>query len=177
MGRKFLLTGLPGSGKSTVVLRCVEKLRDRGLRVGGISTPEVKRSGRRVGFEVVDLSTGRRGILAAIGIRSRYMVGKYGVDVEGFEAVALPALRYAEEVCDIVCIDEIGRMELYSKPFEELVRRILGGVKPVIAVIHRRYARAYSVYGELIWVSREKINRLVSYIVAELEGDAGSRGG
>ena len=168
MGRKFLLTGMPGSGKSTVVLRCVEELRRGGLRVGGISTPEVRRGGRRVGFEVVDLATGRRGTLAAVGIHSRYRVGRYGVDVEGFEAVALPALRHAEERCDVICIDEIGRMELYSNSFEEAVRRILGGVKPVLAVVHRRYAGAYSHYGELLWVSRDRVNRLVEYIVGEL---------
>lgn len=168
MGRKFLLSGLPGSGKSTVILRCVEELRGRGFRVGGISTPEVRRGGRRVGFEVVDLASGRRGILAAVGIISRYRVGKYGVDVDGFEAVALPAMRYAEEMCDIICIDEIGRMELYSKSFEEEVRRILSGLKPVIAVVHRRYTGAYGRYGELLWVSRERVDQLVSYLVGEL---------
>ena len=168
MGRRFLLTGMPGSGKSTVVRRCVERLRAAGLTVGGISTPEVRRGGRRVAFEVVDLATGRRGLMASVDIRSPHRVGRYGVDVEGFEAVALPALRYAEESCDVICIDEIGRMELYSKVFEEAVKRILEGVKPVIAVVHRRYAEAYRRYGELLWVTRERVDRLVSYIVGRL---------
>ena len=168
MGRRFLLTGIPGSGKSTVVRRCVERLRAGGLTVGGISTPEVRRGGRRVAFEVVDLATGRRGLMASVEINSPYRVGRYGVDVEGFEAIALPALRYAEESCDIICIDEIGRMELYSRAFEEIVRRILSGVKPVIAVVHRRYAEAYRRYGELLLVTRERVDRLVSYIVSEL---------
>lgn len=168
MGRRFLLTGMPGSGKSTVVRRCVERLRAGGLTVGGISTPEVRRGGRRVAFEVVDLATGRRGLMASVDIRSPHRVGRYGVDVEGFEAVALPALRYAEESCDVICIDEIGRMELYSKAFEEVVMRILEGVKPVIAVVHRRYAEAYRRYGELLWVTRERVDQLVSYIVGRL---------
>jgi len=165
--RRFLLTGMPGSGKSTVVQRCVERLRSGGLTVGGISTPEVRRGGRRVAFMVVDLASGRRGLMASVDIKSPYRVGRYGVDVEGFEAIALPALRYAEESCDVICIDEIGRMELYSKAFEELVRRILSGSKPVIAVVHRRYASAYRRYGELLWVTRERVDELASHIVGE----------
>ncbi len=39
---KLLVTGGPGSGKSTVFMKIVEKLRNKGLRIGGIVTPEIR---------------------------------------------------------------------------------------------------------------------------------------
>lgn len=165
---KFFLTGAPGSGKSTVMLRCVKRLRGLGFAVGGISTPEVRRGGSRVGFEVVDLTSGRRALLAGVGVPSSFRVGRYGVDLEGFESVALPALEYAEKRCDVVCIDEIGRMELFSKPFERRVEQLLRGPKPMIAVLHRRYVETYGGWGALLQVSPGNREQLVQLIVGRL---------
>jgi len=166
---KFLLTGLPGSGKSTVMRRCLERLRKLGFTVGGIATPEIRVKGRRVGFSVVDLASGRRAVLAGVEVASRFRVGRYGVDVAGFEAVALPALDYAEASCDVVCIDEIGRMELFSRPFERRVEELIRGPKPIIAVVHRSYAAAYRKSGELLHVSPDNRERLVHLVAGRME--------
>ena len=56
-----------------------------GGRAGGFYTQEIRAQGRRVGFEVVTLE-GRRGRLAHVEARGPYRVGKYGVDLESFEA-------------------------------------------------------------------------------------------
>ena len=74
---KFFLTGPPGSGKSTVLLRCVEKLRGLGFTVGGIATPELRLGGRRVGFNVIDLSSGQKALMAGDEVSSWLRVGKY----------------------------------------------------------------------------------------------------
>jgi len=166
---KYFLTGPPGSGKSTVMLRCVERLQERGFAVGGIATPELRKGGRRIGFEVVDLASGRRALLAGVDVASRFRVGRYGVDLMGFESVALPALDYAEENCDVVCIDEIGRMELFSEPFKRRIERLMRGPKPMIAVLHRSYVGAYGGWGTLFHVSPENRERLTRVITARLE--------
>ncbi|MEN3037520.1 MAG: nucleoside-triphosphatase, partial [Candidatus Methanosuratincola petrocarbonis] len=64
--RIFLLTGFPGIGKTTAVLRVADLLGREGFAVGGMITREVRggAGGARVGFEVLDLSTGKRGWLA-----------------------------------------------------------------------------------------------------------------
>jgi len=166
---KFFLTGRPGSGKSTLLLRCVEGLRRLGFTVGGIATPELRREGRRVGFNVVDLASGRRALLAGVEVASSFRVGRYGVDLTGFESVALPALDYAEGSCDVVCIDEIGRMELFSRPFKRRVEELIRGPKPMIAVLHRRYAGTYGGWGTLFHVSPENRERLVQLIARRIE--------
>jgi len=176
---KFFLTGPPGSGKSTVMLRCVDGLRERGFRVGGVATPELRSGGFRTGFNVVDLASGRRAIMAAVNVASRFRVGKYGVDLEAFESVALPALDYAEKKCDVVCIDEIGRMELFSKPFKEKIEALIDGPKPVIAVLHRSYLDVHGRSGTPFNVSpenREQLHRLVVERMEEyLRGDPFNR--
>lgn len=165
---KFFLTGLPGSGKSTALLRCVEKLRGLGFTVGGIATPELRLRGRRVGFNVIDLASGRRALMAGVEVSSNFRVGRYGVDLVGFESVALPALEYAEKNCDIVCIDEIGHMELFSVPFKRKMEQLIRGSKPVIAVLHRRYVGTYGRWGSLHHVSPENREQLVDLIVRRL---------
>ena len=174
MGKgKYLLTGSPGSGKSTVMSRCAEQLCALGITVGGISTPEIRRGGRRVGFSVVDLASGRRGLLAGTDIASKLRVGRYGVDLEGFESVALPALDHAERRCDVVCVDEVGRMELFSDTFRRRVEALLRGDKPMIAVVHRSYVGSYGGWGTLFHVSPENRERLPSRIAAGIMEDLG----
>jgi nucleoside-triphosphatase len=165
---KFLLTGVPGSGKSTVMLHCVERLHEMGFTVGGIATPEVRRGGRRVGFSVLDLASGRRAALAEVGFSSEFTLGRYGVNIAEFESVALPALDYAEMRSDVICIDEIGRMELFSNSFKLKIEHLLRSQKPTIAVLHREYVSTYGRGGILLRVSPKNREKLVELIVRRI---------
>lgn len=170
MGRGiFFLTGQPGSGKSTVMMKCVEELRSQGFTVGGISTPEIRIEGRRTGFSVIDLASGRRAIMAGADIASGYRVGRYGVDVGTFESLALPALEYADRSCDVICVDEIGRMELYSKPFKQKIEELIHGRKPMIAVLHRGYVEVYGGDGTVFNVYPDNRDRLPGITVSLLK--------
>ncbi|RLN19664.1 cancer-related nucleoside-triphosphatase isoform X2 [Panicum miliaceum] len=64
--RCLLVTGPPGVGKTTLVMRVFETLRAShpNLTIRGFYTREVRESGERVGFEVVTLD-GRSGPLAS----------------------------------------------------------------------------------------------------------------
>jgi len=167
---RIFLTGPPRCGKTTVLLKVVEELRKRGLKVGGITTPEVREAGRRVGFRVVDLYTGASGRLAWVGLSSRFRVGKYGVDLEDFERVAVPALERAVSECDVVCVDEIGKMELYSRKFEEALAGVFKSEKPVVATLHRTLVNRYRHLGEVVWVTPENRDQLPGRIVQKVLG-------
>ena len=58
--RTVVVTGDTGSGKTTRAAEVVERLRARGLRVGGILAPGLLEDGRRTGFDVLDLAPGSR---------------------------------------------------------------------------------------------------------------------
>ena len=69
------------------------------IEVNGFYTDEVLgKDGKRIGFDVVTLDE-KRGILSRKGgLPASYpKTGKYSVDVEGFERVAIESLKYKGE--------------------------------------------------------------------------------
>ena len=87
----------------------------------------------RRGFELVSLD-GLRSVLAHVDQAGPARVGKYGVDVAGFEHF-LDAIDFFEERFQIVIIDEIGKMECFSAKFRALLEQVLDSEKPLVATI------------------------------------------
>ncbi|XP_011163746.1 cancer-related nucleoside-triphosphatase homolog [Solenopsis invicta] len=127
-----LLTGPPGIGKTTVCKKIASTLEKKGNKFDGFYTEEVRdRIGSRIGFDIVSVKDpGRRLSLARLKNlteaqkASKYQVGNYRVFLENFEAVALPILDLDT---DVLLIDEIGKMELFSKAFKKRVTDIFYG--------------------------------------------------
>jgi nucleoside-triphosphatase len=61
-------------------------------------------------------------------------VSKYGVDLEAFERLALPALAGVREQ-DVVIIDELGKMELASEAFCQAVLALFARAVPIVATV------------------------------------------
>jgi len=131
MKQVYLLTGRPGTGKTSIIKQAVAGMKSK---VGGFYTEEIRSRGVREGFRLVTLD-GRRAILAHIDIHSQYRVSKYGVDIDSLDRVGVSALRQAAEECDLVVIDEIGKMELFSANFREAVLHIIDSGKKVLGTI------------------------------------------
>jgi len=132
--RVLLVTGMPGTGKSTVLRRVAEGL--RGERARGFLTGEIRDQGRRVGFKLETLG-GRASTLAHIRIRSAHRVGRYGVDVPAFEEAVRSALRLKEPP-GVYLIDEIGKMECFSTRFVEAMEALLESGHRVVATVALR---------------------------------------
>jgi nucleoside-triphosphatase len=130
---KLLLTGPPGCGKTTAVLRLVGRLAD--LRLAGFYTQELREQGSRVGFEAVGLSGGRRALLAHVRSRSRHRVGRYGVEPANLARVVEAELDRPPDDQDLFIMDEVGKMELLCPEFVDAVRRLLDGPLPLLATI------------------------------------------
>lgn len=129
--RHILITGRPRAGKTTLIKDLIPYL----TSCGGFYTQEICENGKRVGFEIVTLD-GKRGILAKKGLKSRFRVGGYGVDIKDLEEIGVRAVKDALESKDVIVIDEIGKMELYSEKFRDIVLKTLDSGKCLLGVIH-----------------------------------------
>jgi nucleoside-triphosphatase len=130
-----LLTGSPGVGKTTLVLRVLDSVPAQ--TAFGFVTRELRRDGQRVGFAVETLA-GESAVLAHVDLRSPHRVGRYRVDVAAFESIALQAIDPARVIAPLIVIDEIGKMECFSDRFRELVIATLSSDRAVLATIALR---------------------------------------
>jgi len=78
---------------------------------------------------------GKSAVLAHIDIKSPYRVSKYGVDTGSLDRVGVSALNEATRLSELVVIDEIGKMELFSDSFREAVSRIIASGKRVLGTV------------------------------------------
>ena len=132
----IVLTGAPGVGKTTAVIRVARELKERGLKVGGVVSRELRTNNTRIGFEFIDLTTNDRSVLASI-TGNGPKVGKYFVNVAGCRFAA-ERLKNAVWNSDIIICDEIGPMELKSREFVDSVKNLLYVNKKVIVVVHQK---------------------------------------
>ena len=126
----ILLTGPPRSGKSTLIQKVVKKIKRPAT---GFFTRELREKGKRVGF-LIDTLDGKTGLLAHQNIKSNYRVGKYKVNLEDLDQIAVPAMIPCT-ANQVVVIDEIGRMECFSRLFKETLLRVLSAESQVIGSI------------------------------------------
>lgn len=131
MKQACLLSGAPGAGKTTLIRQAIAAVKGR---AGGFYTGEIRGQGVRQGFEIITLD-GSSAILAHVDIQSPYRVSKYGVDTDNLDKVGVVALRRAIQECEVVVIDEIGKMELFSVAFREAVLEALESGKKVLGTI------------------------------------------
>jgi len=127
----WLLTGSPGTGKTTVVRQAIAS---SGAKAGGFYTEEIRTRGVRQGFKIITLD-GQEARLAHVDTPGRYRVSKYGVDVESLESIGVSAINRAVDNSDLIVIDEIGKMELFSSRFRDAVLSAIESNKKVLGTV------------------------------------------
>jgi len=175
MKQVYLLTGRPGTGKTSLIKQAIAGTRGK---AGGFYTEEIRSQGVREGFRLVTLD-GREAILAHVGIHSPYRVSKYGVDVDSLDKVGVSALNQAAKECNLIVVDEIGKMELFSANFREAIWQIINSGKKVLGTIMLQanpWADAIKRQPQvnLVEVTRANHQRVLEELLAWLEVDQGS---
>jgi nucleoside-triphosphatase len=130
----LLLSGPPRVGKTTLVQKIIEKLPEKAA-IAGFFTEEIKEGGVRQGFKVTTLN-GREEVFAHQSFPGPNRVGKYGVSINTFEKTAVAHLEEALRCqAQILVVDEIGKMELMSEKFKDVLLRALDSSQLVVATV------------------------------------------
>ena len=154
MAPRIAVTGSPGIGKSTLVAKVVQASK---RSVGGVLARDRRYKDRRIGFELLDLSTGAVGILAD-ETGSGPQLGKYRVHPEDLDNIGAHAIESALK-CDLIVVDEVGPMELSSRRFVSAVENAISSDRPMLVVLHEwsnhRLAKKIRSTFKVITVTRE----------------------
>jgi len=129
----FLITGMPGVGKTTLIRQLVSTMH---MRAGGFYTEDLQMRGIREGFRIVTLD-GQMALLAATGHPGPVNVSKYGVDLQELERVGVAALRSAMDHGHVLVVDEIGRMQLQSSAFRHTIYDAIRSNHPILGTVMR----------------------------------------
>ncbi|MGE4577491.1 MAG: NTPase, partial [Candidatus Methanomethylophilaceae archaeon] len=124
--------------KTYVLLKVIEMLNDSDLHIGGMINEPIEDGRHKTGCSVRNIMTGETEVFASTEIESRIMVGKLGVDIEALEKVGVNAIRRACEDCDIIVIDEVGKLEVECPAFIDAVKDALDVGKPMIITLHKK---------------------------------------
>jgi nucleoside-triphosphatase THEP1 len=139
VGETVIVTGGTGSGKTTLVLALVERLRAGGLRVAGIVAPGMLQQSRRSGFDIVDLRTGERRPLSreanVEGSHARW--SRFAFLPEGL-ALGSEALGDSALDADVIVVDEVGPFELSGGGWAAALDALAARYDGVMLIVVRR---------------------------------------
>ncbi|MGQ9542468.1 MAG: nucleoside-triphosphatase [Candidatus Bathyarchaeia archaeon] len=135
--RVIFVTGIPGVGKTTLVMKVADYVKSKGYGVGGVVTEELREGGVRVGFKIMDLYTGATGLLAHTRLKEGPRLGRYVINIKDLESVGVRALLDGLErrEVNLIVLDEIGPMELCSSRFTSAARKAILGGKPFLGTV------------------------------------------
>lgn len=162
---KIFISGMPGCGKTSLILELIKELKARNKKVAGIITPEFRRNKSREGFLIKDLVSNKEEVLASIKQKTGPIVSKYKVNIKGIETI-VKAAEINFEKADIIIIDEIGKMELFSEAFKRMLSKLLASDKTIIASVHRSHAEEYKKSGFFIWLEKSKLEKAKNKILS-----------
>lgn len=129
---KILLTGRPKSGKTTLLEKLLKDIKNK----HGMVATEALEDGARIGFDLQD-DCRRTAVLARTDRKTDAAVGRYYVDIPSLNAFIEPLFNIAPG--QLLYIDEIGHMQLYSEKFQKLVRSYLDAPNDYLGTISSIY--------------------------------------
>jgi len=143
---KIFITGEPRVGKTTLIKEISNILIKKGYKISGFITTDLISNGYRTGFNIIDLITMNEKIFASKNIKTDYKFGSYYLNIENLEEIFNRAIK---SDFDFLIVDEIGKMEFYSKEFKDKIFEIMKSKINLLATLHRDFVEHFKIYGKI----------------------------
>lgn len=143
----IFISGRSGTGKTSMVLSLIKKMKADNLSVAGFAAPSVCENGKFAGHNIYDITTGQSNILARKqNHKNATFVGKYYITKEGMDTGNKILINAAALNPGWIVIDEIGPWELTGQGWAKSINKILE-----------------TTTANMIWVVREGlVNEVIS---------------
>ena len=117
MSARLIITGLPGSGKSTLCQTVIQHAQMYKIEIKGVLSPPVFQSGEKIAIDLVDLSSGQRTRLAQLR-RSGENDTQITTQRWAFDPAMMEKgsqILASSTPCELLVIDELGPLEFTRK--------------------------------------------------------------
>ncbi len=140
----YIISGKIHEGKSSFAYKIAKKMKKKGIRVGGIISKSLNESQKRIGYDVIDLSSLTTKKLARVKKEDNpaEICGKFYFDKEGMD-FALSALEVKNLAkASVVFVDEVGKLELRERGFYQSINNLIDSkIKTVILVVREEFVK------------------------------------
>lgn len=135
---KIGLSGVLGLGKTGTLKEIIDMLNEEEVSVGGMITEPIMEDNRQKGYQVMNWQTKEKAVFAHLDFDSSIRVNGYGVDLDALNQVGVRAIEEAMKEEELVLVDEIGKIEVESEEFNEIVKIALKANKPILLTFNKK---------------------------------------
>jgi len=146
-----ILTGDVNQGKTGFIISLVSRLKEHGIRVGGLFAPGIIRNGIKEGFWLEDISSGKKYLLASRKPADGWIKqGHFYFNPEGIQEGNRILMQAVPGNFELVVIDEVGPMELGNGGWSPAIKKLCASsMVPQIWAVRRslteKVARKWNV--------------------------------
>jgi len=164
----YIITGDQREGKTTFLEETVELLKKNGFQVAGIMASGLDKAGERVGFHLVDITSGRQRLLCSTTEKPGWPnIGKFyfDPDVILFGETLLLSIDHTH----ILVVDEVGPLEMNGGGWDASLKKLVQKHRaPMIWVVRRSLAEQVIRRYQLVNVIILDINKVAPVGVASM---------
>ncbi len=132
--KTYIITGNQGEGKTTLLKKVVNLLKNRGVSVSGFYARGEFKNGERSSFDLVDVKTG-----ASYALCKRKEPGKPGfVFNEKTLSVGENLLLPDKNIC-LYIIDEAGKMEIKGEVWHDSIKKLSDYGANILMVVRKDF--------------------------------------
>ncbi|MGB8359538.1 MAG: nucleoside-triphosphatase [Bacteroidales bacterium] len=134
----YIITGETGEGKTSLLQKLTEILKDKGIREGGILAPRIMEGATTTGYDILDIRSGDRSPFLRVTNPEISGIDKFTRFDEGYE-VGIRALDPANNTeNEVMVIDEAGPLELRGEGWAGRISELLSQNKWQIILVVRK---------------------------------------